>query len=57
MRHNLCSINQTFLAQQNGQGAWTVLISQYAGNEKWEAEIKKQEQLLHLRVWKGQSNS
>ena len=23
---------------------------------KWEAEIKCQEQLLHTRVWKGKSN-
>ena len=26
------------------------------GKDKWEAEIKKQEQLLHTCVWKGQSN-
>ena len=24
--------------------------------DKWEAEIKKQEQLLHTRKWKGQNN-
>ena len=33
-----------------------MLTSQYAGEDKWEAEIKKQEQLLHTHVWKGQSN-
>ena len=32
------------------------LVGQYAGIDKWEAEIKKQEQLLHACVWKGQSN-
>jgi hypothetical protein len=32
------------------------IVNQYAGNDKWEAEIKRQEQLLHTRVWKGQSN-
>ena len=32
------------------------LTSQYAGKDKWEAEIKHQEQLLHTRVCKGQSN-
>ena len=44
--------------QQNtdGEGAWKALTSQYAGKDKWEAEIKKQEQLLHTCVWKGQSN-
>ena len=40
----------------DGNGAWKALISQYAGKDKWEAEIKKQEQLLHTHVWKGQSN-
>ena len=38
------------------RGAWKSLTSQYAGQDKWEAEIKHQEQLLHTRVWKGQSN-
>ena len=37
-------------------GAWKALTSQYAGKDKWEAEIKCQEQLLHTRIWKGQSN-
>ena len=27
-----------------------------AGKDKWEAEIKKQEQLLHTCIWKGESN-
>ena len=38
------------------EGSWKALTSQYAGQDKWEAEIKHQEQLLHTRVWKGQSN-
>lgn len=33
-----------------------VLLGQYAGNDKWEAEIKIQEAVLHTRTWKGQSN-
>ena len=41
---------------KNGRDAWFALVGQYAGIDKWEAEIKKQEQLLHTRVWKGQSN-
>jgi hypothetical protein len=32
------------------------LHNQYAGCDKWEAEIKKQENLLQMRKWKGQSN-
>ena len=40
----------------DGRVAWKALTSQYAVKDKWEAEIKHQEQLLHTRVWKGQSN-
>ena len=39
-----------------GGGAWKALTSQYAGKNKWEAERKCQEQLLHTRAWKGQNN-
>ena len=45
-----------FQKQKDGRGAWKALTSQYAGKDKWEAEIKHQEQLLHTRIWKGQSN-
>ena len=45
-----------FQRAKDGRGAWVALTSQYAGKDKWEAEIKKQEQLLHTRIWKGQSN-
>ena len=49
------SINP-FQRGKDGRGAWKALTSQYAGKDKWEAEIKHQEQLLHTRIWKGQSN-
>ena len=45
-----------FQRTKDGNGAWKALTSQYAGKDKWEAEIKKQEQLLHTHIWKGQSN-
>ena len=45
-----------FQTGKDGRGAWKALSRQYAGQDKWEAEIKHQEQLLHTRVWKGQSN-
>jgi hypothetical protein len=46
-----------FQRTKNSRGAWLALSTQYAGNDKWEAEIKRHEQLLHTRlVWKGQSN-
>jgi hypothetical protein len=45
-----------FQRTKDGRGAWIALVSQFAGTDKWEAEIKRQEQLLQTRVWKGQSN-
>ena len=45
-----------FQRTKNGCGALQALTNQYAGNDKWEAEIRKQDDLLHTRVWKGQSN-
>lgn len=45
-----------FQRTKNGREAWLALTSQYAGKDKWEAEIKRHEQLLHTRLWKGQSN-
>ena len=44
-----------FQCGKDGRGAWIALIGQYAGRDKWEVEIKKQEQLLHSRIWKSQS--
>jgi hypothetical protein len=41
---------QPFQRSKNGRGAWLALKGQYAGNDKWEAEIKRQEQLLHSRI-------
>ena len=40
---------------KDGRGAWAALTNQYAGKDKWEAEIKEQDDLLHTCVWKGQS--
>ena len=36
---------------KNGQGAWTALASQYAGEDKFEAEIKSAEDVLHNLMW------
>jgi hypothetical protein len=41
---------------KDGRSAYNSIRSQYAGRDKWEAEIKHQDDLLHTRVWKGQSN-
>jgi hypothetical protein len=45
-----------FQRTKNGRGAFQALVNQYAGQDKWEAELKKQDDLLHTREWKGQSN-
>ena len=45
-----------FQRTKNGRGAWMALTTQYAGDDKWEAELKQQDDLLHTRKWKGQSN-
>jgi len=45
-----------FQRLKNGRAAWLALTSQYAGKDKWEQELKKQDDLLHTREWKGQSN-
>jgi hypothetical protein len=45
-----------FQCAKNGRGAWNSLITQYAGDDKWQAELTKQDELLHNRQWKGQSN-
>ena len=45
-----------FQRAKDGRGAWKAIKSQYAGDDKWEAEIKRQEKVLHTHVWKGQSN-
>ena len=45
-----------FQRTKNGRCALQALTNQYAGNDKWEAEIHKQDDLLHTRVWKGQSS-
>jgi hypothetical protein len=45
-----------FQRTKDGRGAFQALTNQYAGQDKWEAELKKQDDLLHTREWKGQSN-
>ena len=45
-----------FQRRKDGRGALEAMESQYAGQDKWDAEIKKMDTLLHTRRWKGQSN-
>ena len=45
-----------FQRAKDGRGAYFAIRAQYAGRDKWEAEIKRQDNLLHTRIWKGQGN-
>jgi hypothetical protein len=45
-----------FQRAKDGRGAFLALTNQYAGQDKWEAELKRQDDLLHTHIWKGQSN-
>ena len=47
---------QPFSRRKDGRGAWFAITNQYAGKDKWGAELKKQDDLLHTYKWKGQSN-
>lgn len=46
----------SFKRRRDGRGAWTALISQHLGKDKWQKEVKKQESFLLTFVWKGNSN-
>jgi hypothetical protein len=41
---------------KDGRRAFQALTSHYAGHDKWEAEVKIHDAVLHSRIWKGQSN-
>ena len=45
-----------FSRSKDGREAYLALKGQYTGKDKWQAEIKKQENFIHTRVWKGTSN-
>ena len=45
-----------FARAKNGRDAWFALVNQYAGNDKWDAELKRQVDNMYNKKWKGQSN-
>ena len=45
-----------FQRSKHGRNAYLALISQHAGADKWEKELKQQELFMKSRVWKGNSN-
>ena len=38
---------QRFSRRKDGRGAWFAITNKYAGKDKWGAELKKQDDLLH----------
>jgi hypothetical protein len=51
-----CGTLKPHQRRRDGRGAWLALISQFAGRDKWEAELKCQQELMINRVWKGNNN-
>ena len=47
---------KTFQRSKNGREAYLAIISQHAGADKWERELKAQESFLTSRIWKGNTN-
>ena len=45
-----------FSRTKNGRDAYLALISQHAGRDKWEKELRTQENFMKTRVWKGNTN-
>ena len=45
-----------FQKRRNGREAFESIQNQYAGADKWETELKKQDAILHTRKWRGQGN-
>ena len=47
---------KSFQRSKNGREAYLAIISQHAGADKWERELKAQESFLTSRIWKGNTN-
>jgi len=45
-----------FQRRKDGRSAFSSVKGQYAGMDKWQAELKKQDEFIHNRRWKGQNN-
>lgn len=47
---------KTYQKQKDGKNALSSICNQYAGQDKWLAEVKKQQNIMYNLEWKGQSN-
>ena len=50
------SLIQLYSQRKDGCGTWFAITNQYAWKDKWGAEQKKQDDLLHTYKWRSQSN-
>lgn len=41
---------------KDGRSAMKSVVTQYAGIDKWQAELVRQDEFIHNRRWKGQNN-
>ena len=47
---------KTYQRNKDGRSALISIRNQYAGKDKWEAELRKQDDLIHNRKWRAQSS-
>lgn len=47
---------KSYTRTKNGRGAYLAIISQHAGQDKWQTELTAQENFIKTRVWKGNTN-
>ena len=47
---------KSYQRKKDGRGAWNSLRATYAGRDKWDGELKKQQEMIQSRTWKGQNN-
>jgi hypothetical protein len=46
----------SFKKKKNGRAAWFALLRQHAGTDKWEQELKREQEVLTSHSWKGNNN-
>eukprot|EP00957_Ditylum_brightwellii_P189553 14429400-Ditylum_brightwellii.AAC.1 len=46
---------ESFQQIKNGRGALASIIQQFAGADKWQADLSMRDKFLHGKVWNGQT--
>jgi hypothetical protein len=42
--------------KKDGRKAWLALLNQHAGQDHWDAEVKRENSFLTSHIWKGNGN-